>query len=47
MTGSMFGAIIVTAGLEYLRVFDEPLELMGVAIPCSVRACAWSCSPSC
>jgi branched-chain amino acid transport system permease protein len=29
----MFGAIIVTAGLEYLRVFDEPLELMGVAIP--------------
>ena len=33
VTGSMFGAIIVTAGLEYLRVFDEPLELMGVAIP--------------
>ena len=33
ITGSMFGAIIVTAGLEYLRLFDEPLELMGVAIP--------------
>mgnify|MGYP002624957789 CR=1 FL=1 len=33
VTGSMFGAIIVTAGLEYLRLFDEPLELMGVAIP--------------
>ena len=32
VTGSMFGAIIVTAGLEYLRVFDEPLELMGVAL---------------
>ena len=33
ITGSMFGAVIVTAGLEYLRVFDEPLELFGVAIP--------------
>ena len=33
VTGSMLGAVIVTAGLEYLRVFDEPLEIMGVAIP--------------
>ena len=33
ITGSMLGAVIVTAGLEYLRVFDEPLEIMGVAIP--------------
>ena len=33
VTGSMFGAIIVTAGLEYLRLFDEPMELMGIAIP--------------
>lgn len=33
ITGSMLGAIIVTAGLEFLRVFDEPLELFGVAIP--------------
>ena len=29
----MLGAVIVTAGLEYLRIFDEPLEIMGVAIP--------------
>lgn len=33
ITGSMLGAVIVTAGLEYLRIFDEPLELFGVAIP--------------
>ena len=33
ITGSMLGAVIVTAGLEYLRVFDEPLAIMGVAIP--------------
>ena len=33
ITGSMFGAIIVTAGLEYLRIFDEPLELFGMNIP--------------
>ena len=33
VTGSMLGAVIVTAGLEYLRIFDEPLEIMGVAIP--------------
>ena len=24
ITGSMLGSIIVTAGLEYLRIFDEP-----------------------
>ncbi|MBQ2975314.1 MAG: branched-chain amino acid ABC transporter permease, partial [Phascolarctobacterium sp.] len=33
ITGSMLGSIIVTGGLEYLRVFDEPLELFGMAIP--------------
>jgi branched-chain amino acid transport system permease protein len=33
ITGSMLGAVIVTAGLEYLRVFDEPLEILGIAIP--------------
>lgn len=33
ITGSMLGAVIVTAGLEYLRVFDEPLELFGTMIP--------------
>ena len=33
ITGSMLGSIIVTAGLEYLRIFDEPLELFGTAIP--------------
>lgn len=33
ITGSMLGAIIVTGGLEYLRVFDEPLEIAGMAIP--------------
>ncbi|HIU64533.1 MAG TPA: branched-chain amino acid ABC transporter permease [Candidatus Avacidaminococcus intestinavium] len=33
ITGSMLGAILVTAGLEFLRVFDEPLELFGTAIP--------------
>lgn len=33
ITGSMLGSIIVTAGLEYLRVFDEPLMLMGMDIP--------------
>lgn len=33
ITGSMLGSIIVTAGLEYLRIFDEPLDLFGTAIP--------------
>ncbi|MEG1160375.1 MAG: branched-chain amino acid ABC transporter permease, partial [Acidaminococcaceae bacterium] len=33
ITGSMLGAVIVTAGLEILRVFDEPLELFGTVIP--------------
>jgi branched-chain amino acid transport system permease protein len=33
ITGSMLGAIIVTAGLEYLRIFDEPLEIFGTMIP--------------
>lgn len=33
ITGSMLGSIIVTAGLEYLRFFDEPLMLMGMNIP--------------
>ena len=33
ITGSMLGAVIVTAGLEYLRVFDEPLEIFGTMIP--------------
>lgn len=33
ITGSMLGAILVTGGLEFLRVFDEPLELFGMAIP--------------
>lgn len=33
ITGSMLGAVIVTTGLEYLRIFDEPLAMFGVAIP--------------
>ena len=33
ITGSMLGSIIVTAGLEYLRIFDEPWEIMGTVIP--------------
>lgn len=33
ITGSMLGAILVTGGLEFLRVFDEPLYLGSVAIP--------------
>jgi branched-chain amino acid transport system permease protein len=33
ITGSMLGAAIVTTGLEYLRYFDEPLSMFGVAIP--------------
>ncbi|MCQ2361960.1 MAG: branched-chain amino acid ABC transporter permease [Acidaminococcaceae bacterium] len=33
ITGSMLGAILVTGGLEFLRVFDEPLEFFGMAIP--------------
>src|SRR5574344_1680815 len=33
ITGSMIGSILVTAGVEFLRIFDEPLELFGVAIP--------------
>lgn len=33
VTGSMLGSIIVTGGLEYLRIFDEPWELFGVNIP--------------
>ena len=27
ITGSMLGSIIVTAGLEFLRVFDEPFYM--------------------
>lgn len=33
ITGSMLGSIIITAGLEFLRFFDEPLELFGMAVP--------------
>lgn len=33
ITGSMLGAVVVTGGLEYLRMFDEPMEIMGVVIP--------------
>lgn len=33
ITGSMLGSIIVTAGLEYLRIFDEPWEIMSTVIP--------------
>ncbi|MGE4588294.1 MAG: branched-chain amino acid ABC transporter permease [Acidaminococcaceae bacterium] len=33
ITGSMIGAVLVTAGLEFLRVFDEPLDLFGMSIP--------------
>ena len=33
ITGSMLGSIIVTAGLEYLRIFDEPSAVMGTVIP--------------
>lgn len=33
ITGSMLGAILVTGGLEFLRVFDEPLEFFGAVIP--------------
>ena len=33
ITGSMLGSIIVTAGLEYLRIFDEPWEIFGTVIP--------------
>lgn len=33
ITGSMLGAVIVTAGLEFLRVFDEPLVMFGMDIP--------------
>lgn len=33
ITGSMLGAILVTGGLEFLRVFDEPLYFGSVAIP--------------
>lgn len=33
ITGSAIGAIIVTAGQEYLRFFDEPLMLFGMDIP--------------
>lgn len=47
ITGSMLGAVIVTAGLEYLRVFDEPLELFGMAIPLFRLASVWLCSPYC
>jgi hypothetical protein len=46
ITGSMLGAVIVTAGLEYLRVFDEPLELFGWLFLCSVPVSVWSCSQS-
>lgn len=33
ITGSMLGSIIVTAGLEFLRVFDEPFYMFGTSIP--------------
>lgn len=33
VSGTIISAYIVTAGLEWLRVFDEPLSIFGVAIP--------------
>ena len=45
ITGSAIGAIIVTAGLEYLRFFDEPLMLFGMDIPLFRRASVWLFSP--
>ncbi len=33
VSGTIIGSFVVTAGLEYLRVFDEPLTVLGVNIP--------------
>lgn len=33
VSGTIIAAYIVTAGLEWLRVFDEPLSIAGIAIP--------------
>lgn len=33
ISGSVLGAFIVTAGLEWLRFLDEPLNLFGITIP--------------
>lgn len=33
VTGTIIASFLVTAGLEWLRFFDEPLALMGVNIP--------------
>ena len=33
VTGSVFGAFLVTAGREMLRFFDDPLTIAGVSIP--------------
>lgn len=33
ISGTLIAAYIVTAGLEVLRVFDEPLTIMGMSIP--------------
>ncbi len=33
ITGTVISSFIVTAGLEWLRIFDEPLELFGFSVP--------------
>lgn len=33
VSGTIIGSFVVTAGLEYLRVFDEPLTVLGYNIP--------------
>ncbi|MBP1926902.1 branched-chain amino acid transport system permease protein [Sedimentibacter acidaminivorans] len=33
VSGTIIGSFVVTAGLEYLRIFDEPLTVLGVNIP--------------
>lgn len=33
ITGSIFGAFLITAGREWLRFFDEPLMIAGIQIP--------------
>lgn len=33
VSGTIIGSFVVTAGLEYLRVFDEPLTVLGFNIP--------------
>jgi len=33
ISGTVIASFVVTAGLEYLRIFDEPLILFGVTIP--------------